>query len=1093
MSCATGPAPAPKALPVDRKTSLSSSLKPSVSPPTRSTTADPKAAIQQPHHKITSSKGQNPQPPSNITRLDQRTAVRLLTAPKASSGISSHGTTRSPRFKHQEEWRRVSTAARGETPQQVLEQIARDYKGVPSAGTDLRRDVEKDNEEIFLGLRAGYLIDVRGAAGKRIDPARVAELITLRLTPPGIEISEPSVPRLDDAQVPAFAIGIAQALFARGFAPQEVHTALRAVADCIKLMAYPVKDKEPDERFLSWRQERYQDCDDAFRDVLLPGNLRSSAHLRRLEADLQASQKEVTALKRAIADREQTLESLKQVNTEVQAGLFQREQEFQQTLQQLRLRGEAAGAEVQQAESMNKELQRQILQWGKERDQFRTLNETLQTTVKELEGQLQTLGEKLQTQQQSHAQQLKGLQGEATENRARIRALEERETHLQTQLEASEAVKTAAEQAQQTAQHEHAKALQNQQQKFMEALGKKETEIERLTAEVSRLTAELEKSKDRLAPLESQLTRQRSLIDTQKGTIRDLTSGRQRLEQELAQLQGIRGSLSRSEQAHGETQEKLTESEKQVARWRQQAQETQASLDKLTQENNRKDEQIAAGKDELSSRATTISNLRGELAAAKGDAAQGKALLEAARVQNGDLEDQVRGRDAHISRQSRTIENLRSRQTSLETELSRLRGVESLLQQSQARARLLEQQADTAGKDKQQLAQQISALQLQVAAQAREISSLEGQLKAAEASAQGNAQRFAATEKQLSTLRDKLEVQAASKDARINEISKALEESQTLQAAQSNEIARLSEFEASLPASEKLAQQLQQQLTATTTQNQRLAEQFSTLAQEVEQLRHVAVASGAEVAALNGHRTRDASLISSLQAGIEQQQSRLAAQDSSIQTLSENNARLLLENSALREQVEALTRAAASPGLPTVSPTKDDDVQVPAVPSPEDLEAQSIEELEAEYQELSSLLEAHGEDTEALLRKHATHSRLGHQRASGQPLSDSKGWLSESAESGSISLDLYASDSEKRREAFESAIRILRAQREALESTMTHLADELYDISDPIFDSAGEPLAVPPDPPEAEPAAAPEQPRRYVSLDPQEPEGPTQS
>ncbi len=1083
MSCATGPAPAPKALPVDRKTSLSSSLKPSVSPSTRSTTADPKATIQQPHHKITSSKGQNPQPPSNITRLDQRTAVRLLTAPKASSGISSHGTTRSPRFKHQEEWRRVSTAARGQTPQQVLEQIARDYKGVPSAGTDLRRDVEKDNEEIFLGLRAGYLIDVRGAAGKRIDPARVAELITLRLTPPGIEISEPSVPRLDDAQVPAFAIGIAQALFARGFAPQEVHTALRAVADCIKLMAYPVKDKEPDERFLSWRQERYQDCDDAFRDVLLPGNLRSSAHLRRLEADLQASQKEVTALKRAIADREQTLESLKQVNTEVQAGLFQREQEFQQTLQQLRLRGEAAGAEVQQAESMNKELQRQILQWGKERDQFRTLNETLQTTVKELEGQLQTLGEKLQTQQQSHAQQLKGLQGEATENRARIRALEERETHLQTQLEASEAVKTAAEQAQQTAQHEHAKALQNQQQKFMEALGKKETEIERLTAEVSRLTAELEKSKDRLAPLESQLTRQRSLIDTQKGTIRDLTSGRQRLEQELAQLQGIRGSLSRSEQAHGETQEKLTESEKQVARWRQQAQETQASLDKLTQENNRKDEQIAAGKDELSSRATTISNLRGELAAAKGDAAQGKALLEAARVQNGDLEDQVRGRDAHISRQSRTIENLRSRQTSLETELGRLRGVESLLQQSQARA--------------------------------REISSLEGQLKAAEASAQGNAQRFAATEKQLSTLRDKLEVQAASKDARINEISKALEESQTLQAAQSNEIARLSEFEASLPASEKLAQQLQQQLTATTTQNQRLAEQFSTLAQEVEQLRHVAVASGAEVAALNGHRTRDASLISSLQAGIEQQQSRLAAQDSSIQTLSENNARLLLENSALREQVEALTRAAASPGLPTVSPTKDDDVQVPAVPSPEDLEAQSIEELEAEYQELSSLLEAHGEDTEALLRKHATHSRLGHQRASGQPLSDSKGWLSESAESGSISLDLYASDSEKRREAFESAIRILRAQREALESTMTHLADELYDISDPIFDSAGEPLAaspaieehaaeeavqgieesaVPSDPPEAEPAAAaPEQPRRYVSLDPQEPEGPTQS
>ncbi len=1062
MSCATGPAPAPKALPVDRKTSLSSSLKPSVSPSTRSTTDDPKATIQQPHHKITSSKGQNPQPPSNITRLDQRTAVRLLTAPKASSGISSHGTTRSPRFKHQEEWRRVSTAARGQTPQQVLEQIARDYKGVPSAGTDLRRDVEKDNEEIFLGLRAGYLIDVRGAAGKRIDPARVAELITLRLTPPGIEISEPSVPRLDDAQVPAFAIGIAQALFARGFAPQEVHTALRAVADCIKLMAYPVKDKEPDERFLSWRQERYQDCDDAFRDVLLPGNLRSSAHLRRLEADLQASQKEVTALKRAIADREQTLESLKQVNTEVQAGLFQREQEFQQTLQQLRLRGEAAGAEVQQAESMNKELQRQILQWGKERDQFRTLNETLQTTVKELEGQLQTLGEKLQTQQQSHAQQLKGLQGEATENRARIRALEERETHLQTQLEASEAVKTAAEQAQQTAQHEHAKALQNQQQKFMEALGKKETEIERLTAEVSRLTAELEKSKDRLAPLESQLTRQRSLIDTQKGTIRDLTSGRQRLEQELAQLQGIRGSLSRSEQAHGETQEKLTESEKQVARWRQQAQETQASLDKLTQENNRKDEQIAAGKDELSSRATTISNLRGELAAAKGDAAQGKALLEAARVQTGDLEDQVRGRDAHISRQSRTIENLRSRQTSLETELGRLRGVESLLQQSQARA--------------------------------REISSLEGQLKAAEASAQGNAQRFAATEKQLSTLRDKLEVQAASKDARINEISKALEESQTLQAAQSNEIARLSEFEASLPASEKLAQQLQQQLTATTTQNQRLAEQFSTLAQEVEQLRHVAVASGAEVAALNGHRTRDASLISSLQAGIEQQQSRLAAQDSSIQTLSENNARLLLENSALREQVEALTRAAASPGLPTVSPTKDDDVQVPAVPSPEDLEAQSIEELEAEYQELSSLLEAHGEDTEALLRKHATHSRLGHQRASGQPLSDSKGWLSESAESGSISLDLYASDSEKRREAFESAIRILRAQREALESTMTHLADELYDISDPIFDSAGEPLAASPDPPEAEPAAAaPEQPRRYVSLDPQEPEGPTQS
>ena len=480
MFCATGLAPVPKGPPVDSKTHTFPPTRPSLSRSSSPGQADLRQRPLQPTDRLRFFRQTPAQPAAHTARLNQRNPVRLTPVPGMDHAMA-------PRkgIQDSEAWKRVSTTAKGLTPLEVLRRVeseSRDGKGLPSGGP-AGPGREPPRDELLFGLRVGYLIDVRGKSGKPIDPAPIADLIKLRLQPPGGSGPQGATPTLADDQTATFAIGIAQALFARGFPPQQVHEALRGVTDLIERMPH-APDGKNDPQFQAWRKARHANCKDAFCDALLPAGLRPTAELRQSGQDLQASDHEVHTLRRLVQEREQSIESLKQVNAQVESTLAAKEKEFQQALQKLARDAEGSGSQAQQARQQAQAARQEVVQLEQQCTELQTLNASLQQQNTALQSELAALRKQLEERETGHTAQLKELEGQST--------------HLQEELARG---RTAAAQLseelatlRQSSQRERSDLLR--QIAELQAAGKeKDLRLETLERVKGELTQQLEASK----------------------------------------------------------------------------------------------------------------------------------------------------------------------------------------------------------------------------------------------------------------------------------------------------------------------------------------------------------------------------------------------------------------------------------------------------------------------------------------------------------------------------------------------------------------------------------------------------------------------
>ena len=683
MFCATGLAPVPKGPPVDSKTHTFPPTRPSLSRSSSPGQADLRQRPLQPTDRLRFFRQTPAQPAAHTARLNQRNPVRLTPVPGMDHAMA-------PRkgIQDSEAWKRVSTTAKGLTPLEVLRRVeseSRDGKGLPSGGP-AGPGREPPRDELLFGLRVGYLIDVRGKSGKPIDPAPIADLIKLRLQPPGGSGPQGATPTLADDQTATFAIGIAQALFARGFPPQQVHEALRGVTDLIERMPH-APDGKNDPQFQAWRKARHANCKDAFCDALLPAGLRPTAELRQSGQDLQASDHEVHTLRRLVQEREQSIESLKQVNAQVESTLAAKEKEFQQALQKLARDAEGSGSQAQQARQQAQAARQEVVQLEQQCTELQTLNASLQQQNTALQSELAALRKQLEERETGHTAQLKELEGQA------IRLQEELARGRTTATRLSEELAALK----QSSHHERSDLLR--QITELETAGKeKDLSLETLKKVKGELTQQLEASKaaeagarealriarqehaatmaNQKLDFEQQLQQKERLIIELRKQVQDLTAGLSRVESERNQANLARQAAE------------ITVAQ-QAAQLKDAQQEAERSIAALREEN-------ATLRRHAVESSTTLRSLNATIRA------QGDRIH--------DLESQVQARESHIGRQARKIEQLTAEVESLvrarnqgEANVATLRS-EVSLQASQ-----LEDQASTI----QSLTQQLAHIRLE--------------------------------------------------------------------------------------------------------------------------------------------------------------------------------------------------------------------------------------------------------------------------------------------------------------------------------------------------------------------------------------------
>lgn len=795
MFCATSLAPVPKGPPVDSKTQSLPPTRPSLSRSSSLGQADLRQRPLQPTDQLRFFRQTPAQPAAHTARLNQRNPVRLTPVPGMDHAMA-------PRkgIQDSEAWKRVSTTAKGLTPLEVLRRVeseSRDGKGLPSGGP-AGPGREPPRDELLFGLRVGYLIDVRGKSGKPIDPAPIADLIKLRLQPPGGSGPQGATPTLADDQTATFAIGIAQALFARGFPPQQVHEALRGVTDLIERMPH-APDGKNDPQFQAWRKARHANCKDAFCDALLPAGLRPTAELRQSGQDLQASDPEVHTLRRLVQEREQSIESLKQVNAQVESTLAAKEKEFQQALQKLARDAEGSGSQAQQARQQAQAARQEVVQLDQQCKELQTLNASLQQQNTALQSELAALRKQLEERETGHTAQLKELEGQSTrlqeelargrtaaaqlgeelatlrqssqrersdllrqiaelqaagkEKDLRLETLERVKGELTQQLEASKAAEAVAQEALRIAREEHAAALASQKLEFEQQLQQRDSLIADLRQKVEDIAARLDRA-------EGERDQAKQARDAAERTVAH----------QEKRLQQLRDEAERSDSALREANAGL----------RREVESSASTMQTQSATLQAQDGRIQDLEKQTKAQADEIRALRQQLQTAQQGATQATSdrddAIEQLRVERAERESQVQARENHIGRQARTIEQLKAEQGVLQGSLSRL-----------------EQQAATAGQQNQLLAQQLrtsqedgDALRLAAATSAAHIASLSNAVTQAEA-------RMAALQGEFAQQSSRIESQGSL----IQEIS---EKNARTQLENSQLLAELQELRSLVPA-----------------------------------------------------------------------------------------------------------------------------------------------------------------------------------------------------------------------------------------------------------------------------------------------------
>ncbi len=552
------------------------------SPKDRQQRASDEGAVLQPAQVIPSSRKTEQVHDAAGRPLSARTAekVRPSSTPQPSREKQGHN--------WQQAWKPFITADTKASPAEVLRALAGKLPDVKSTLGDVSAalDPHRQTDELHFGLLVGHRLNVRSSDGRKgIDPGRIAELITHRLTPPGAQPLTSGAPRLDERYLPEYVAGIAQALHARGLPPREVHAALREVVKFVANMSMPVGMDQT--KFRTWRQARASDCEDAFRDAFLPGGLRTSARLRGSEAGLAAAQQANDALRKKLEAQEEQIKSLLTLQNQLKEQLANKDQSFEQRLDALQASLTASEHRADTAERARDAMDQTLQKMGRERDTLRETEKRLATEIVQLKAEVATHQSTLRAEKTNHDKAIQALHAKADssqqENQHRLAAQQESLAAARADYEGV----LAKQQAEIEALRQQNQAAQDRLAEATDTLKKEKSAAETAAAESNAMQRNLNGKVESLTTTlrethQALRTKDKTLAEKQ-GEIESLEKLLERANSQVKEMgadaRKVKTQLESEQQARNNAQQALEESGATVAALKAQVREATQALE----------------------------------------------------------------------------------------------------------------------------------------------------------------------------------------------------------------------------------------------------------------------------------------------------------------------------------------------------------------------------------------------------------------------------------------------------------------------------------------------------------------------------------